>query len=220
MWDENGKVCILAKIDASFTITYESSYGKQQMIDRITTDSTTKGRCYSELDEMPVLDIKWRGGFTFRMVFTKSDGVNEWAIYVMELLYNTGDSLFKDAVHVGKTLAKSREGSLRQFTTALDRSYLCPAGTVHTLYSSKGEPNVVLRLFNVQIQPFRVKDARFSTPQHCGQVSFGAGVLYQQDDSVIVIVGSIYILMSIGVVIGYAVYRSYFLQRPDYDTMA
>lgn len=27
LWDENGKVCILAKIEASFTITYDTKYG-------------------------------------------------------------------------------------------------------------------------------------------------------------------------------------------------
>lgn len=29
IWDEWGKVCILAKIEASFTITYDTNYGKQ-----------------------------------------------------------------------------------------------------------------------------------------------------------------------------------------------
>lgn len=41
------------------------------MIDRIVPDAKPLGRCYSELDENPVLDIKWRGGFTFRFIFKK-----------------------------------------------------------------------------------------------------------------------------------------------------
>ena len=71
VWDETGKICILAKLDASFTITYNTKYGKQQMIDRVDADATVDGRCESFLDEKPVMDIKWRGGFTFRMIFDK-----------------------------------------------------------------------------------------------------------------------------------------------------
>lgn len=71
VWDENGKICILAKFDASFTITYDTKYGKQQMIDRLVPDATISGRCESFLDEDPVMDVKWRGGFTFRLIFRK-----------------------------------------------------------------------------------------------------------------------------------------------------
>lgn len=69
VWDESGNICILAKLEASFTITYESKYGKQQMIDRLDSDAKVDGRCESFLDEKPVMDFKWRGGFTFRLIF-------------------------------------------------------------------------------------------------------------------------------------------------------
>lgn len=71
VWDESGSICILAKFDASFTVTYNTRYGKQQMIDRLDPDATVDGRCESFLDEKPVLDLKWRGGFTFRVIFKK-----------------------------------------------------------------------------------------------------------------------------------------------------
>lgn len=73
VWDDDtGNICILAKMDASFTITYNSAYGKQQMMDRIDAmDATVDGRCESFLDEEPVMDVKWRGGFTFRLIFQK-----------------------------------------------------------------------------------------------------------------------------------------------------
>lgn len=64
-----------------------------------------------------------------------------------------------------------------------------------------------------------------SSVSRCSSVSFGSGVqapLYvtlEQDDSVPVIVGSITCMVSILVVIGYAVYRSWFVRRVDYDTM-
>lgn len=63
------------------------------------------------------------------------------------------------------------------------------------------------------------------TVNRCGQVGFGSGVpapIYislEQDDSVPVIVGSITIMVSILLVVGYAVYRSWFVRRVDYDTM-
>ena len=63
------------------------------------------------------------------------------------------------------------------------------------------------------------------TVARCSSVGFGSGVaspIYvtlEQDDSVPVIVGSITCMVSILVVIGYAVYRSWFVRRVDYDTM-
>ena len=72
VWDESGQVCILAKLEASFTITYDTKYGKQQMMDRLDTIAArADGRCESVLDEQPLMDIKWRGGFIFRLIFEK-----------------------------------------------------------------------------------------------------------------------------------------------------
>lgn len=69
--------------------------GLQQLTDRIpVSEATVKGRC-DLLDERPILDITWRGGFTFRLVFEKNAYNGMWTVYLMELLYNTGDSLFQ-----------------------------------------------------------------------------------------------------------------------------
>jgi len=96
--EETGKICILAKFDASFIITYDTKYGKQQMIDRLTAQPEVDGRCPPLLDEQPVMDISWRGGFTFRLIFTKNPFENTWKIETLDLVYNTGDSLFRDSV--------------------------------------------------------------------------------------------------------------------------
>jgi len=216
--EETGKICILAKFDASFIITYDTKYGKQQMIDRLTAQPEVDGRCPSLLDEQPVMDISWRGGFTFRLIFTKNPFENTWKIETLDLVYNTGDSLFRDSVGGKETLAKSKSLALAAFETSLDKSYFCPTTPTLTLYDTKtGEANVLVRMFNVQIQAFKVKGAKFSPIQHCGQVGFGTGVssplLHSPDDGVIVITFSIYIFMSIATVLGYAGYRTWFVKR-------
>lgn len=104
------------------------------------------------------------------------------------------------------------------FETSLEKSYFCPTTPTLILYDTKtGEANVLVRMFNVQIQAFKVKQAKFSPIQHCGQVGFGTGVssplLHSADDGVIVITFSIYIFMSIATVLGYAGYRTWFVKR-------
>lgn len=64
---------------------------------KIPTDATAKGRCDYLLDEKPVLDVSWLGGFTFRIIFEKA-GENRWGVNSMDLLYNTADSLFRGSV--------------------------------------------------------------------------------------------------------------------------
>jgi hypothetical protein len=222
--DDTGKICIMAKFDASFTITYETRYGPQQMIDRLVSDPVVDGRCESFLDEMPVMDIKWRGGFIFRLIFTKNIFENTWKIETMELLYNTADSLFRDSINGGQVLAKSKPKNLAlaAFETSLDRSYFCPTTPTLNLYNQDGEAIVLVRLFNVQIQAFKVKRGKFSAIQHCGQVGFGSGVQnpFQADDGVIVITFSIYVFLSIATVLTYAGYRTWFVKKYEYGTMA
>lgn len=59
----------------------------------------------------------------------------------------------------------------------------------------------------------------------CGQVGFGSGVIAPfyivnyQDESVSMIVAAITILVSLSTIAGYALYRSWFFKKVDYDTM-
>ena len=83
VYDEQSKICILAKFDASFTITYDTKYGPQQMIDRLISNPNVTGVCESYLDEKPWMDIRWRGGFVFRLIFKKVS-----CCYFLEILIN------------------------------------------------------------------------------------------------------------------------------------
>lgn len=66
----------------------------------------------------------------------------------------------------------------------------------------------------------------YSTVSRCGLVGFGSGVIapfylmnYHEDDSAALIVGVMMIFASLGTIAGFAVYRSYFFKKTDYDTM-
>jgi hypothetical protein len=61
----------------------------------------------------------------------------------------------------------------------------------------------------------------------CGQVGFGSGVIapfyivnYQEDESISMIVAAITIMVSLSTIAGYAIYRSWFFKKVDYDTMS
>ncbi|KPM07174.1 lysosome-associated membrane glyco5-like protein [Sarcoptes scabiei] len=181
---------------------------------------------WDEQDEKPVLDISWIGGFTFRIIFEKIIDEEKWTVNSIDLLYNTADSLFRGSLQGGKKVARTKEGSLEMFTTAMGKSYFCPSPPIINLYESKtGKPSVVVRLTNVHLQAFQIDKGRFAPISRCSQVSFGSGVaapLYislEQDDSVPVVVGTLTVIVSILVIVGYAVYKSWVFKPVDYDNM-
>ncbi|KAF7495808.1 Lysosome-associated membrane glycoprotein 5 [Sarcoptes scabiei] len=226
VWDEQGMVCILAKFEATLTITFYTASGAHQLIEKLPFDAKAKGRCDYLLDEKPVLDISWIGGFTFRIIFEKIIDEEKWTVNSIDLLYNTADSLFRGSLQGGKKVARTKEGSLEMFTTAMGKSYFCPSPPIINLYESKtGKPSVVVRLTNVHLQAFQIDKGRFAPISRCSQVSFGSGVaapLYislEQDDSVPVVVGTLTVIVSILVIVGYAVYKSWVFKPVDYDNM-
>lgn len=82
---------------------------------------------------------------------------------------------------------------------------------------------VLVRLFSMQVQAFKVKEGKFSAMQHCGQVGFGSGVsspFLKDDNGMIVITFSIYIFCSVATVLLYAGYRAWFVKKYDYGTIA
>ena len=136
------------------------------------------GRCANVLDDESVMDITWKGGFMLRIVFQKYPTTDTWSVKRMELVYNTGDTLF-DGVAIGtQRIAKiENENILSQFETPLGKSYLCPSPDVlYFIDSETNENNVIVRLSNVQMQAFHITAGKFSPVLRCGQVGFGLGV--------------------------------------------
>lgn len=186
------------------------------------------GRCANVLDTESVMDITWKGGFIFRIVFQKYPKYDSWGVKKMELLYNTGDTLFDGVAKGQERIAKiENEFILAQFETPLGRSYLCPSPDVLYLQDAEtGEKNVILRLTNIQMQAFDITAGKFSPVLRCGQVGFGLGVATPfgmaegDSDGVQMTVFTITVLSSISTVLGYALYRSFFVKSYDYQESA
>ncbi|XP_074595846.1 lysosome-associated membrane glycoprotein 5 [Brevipalpus obovatus] len=224
-WDDGGKICILAKLEAVFTITFESNYGQQHLTMKLPRDLTVKGRCPNLLDRKPILDLHWRGGFTFRMVFGMREATHSWGIDDMYLVYNTKDSAFSESINGGPMTARSDADSLKQFETLLGHSYYCPSPSIINMYVGD-DRTVIVRMSTVQLQAYRIENGKFSPMSRCGLVGFGSGVIapfylmnYHEDDSAALIVGVMMIFVSLGTIAGFAVYRSYFFKKTEYDTM-
>jgi len=231
-WNERNRICLLVKLDAMFIITYDTSYGKQQLIHRLPIDSEMKGRCANVLDANSIMDITWKGGskrseggFMLRLVFEKYRDSDTWSVKRMEFVYNTGDALFDGASRASERIAKiTNENVLAQFETPLGKSYLCPSPDVLNFVDSEtGESNVIVRLSNVQMQAFDITAGKFSPVLRCGQVGFGYGVVTPfgleagDSDGVQMTVFTITVMSSLSTVLGYALYRSFFVKKIDYE---
>lgn len=132
---------------------------------------------------------------------------------------------------------------MEMFVTSLGKSYLCPSPPIINLYEPKADkPSVVVRFSHVHFQAFQIEMGKFAPSKYCSEffrlltnlsfkvarcsrVSFGSGVpvpLYmslEQDDSVPVVVGTLTVIVSILVIVGYAVYKSWVFKQVDYDNM-
>lgn len=140
----------------------------------------------------------------------------------MEFAYNTGDTLFDGVVDGSEKIAQlTNENILSQFETPLGKSYLCPSPDVLNLYDSvTGENNVIVRLTNLQMQAFDITAGKFSPVLRCGQVGFATapfGMQPGESDGVQMTVFTITVMSSLSTVLGYALYRSWFVKKIDYD---
>lgn len=238
-WDEYNHLCVLAKFQATFTIKYETSSGTAQLIDKMPANSRSKGRC-DQFDEEPVLDVMWKdsqltgqkpnstGGFTFRIIFQKFSDEGRWGVQQMQLLYNTGHPVFRNAINPRKFIVRSNKDDYRlQFHTNLANSMLCPSPPPIQMYDSDGTLKVIARLSNMQLQAFEFADPReannFDSFMRCGQVSFGSGVAHPlttlRDDSFTFAVGIMTVCIASLTVVGYAVYRNHVVNSDKYKNI-
>ncbi|XP_054712967.1 lysosome-associated membrane glycoprotein 5-like [Uloborus diversus] len=219
VWDRNGKICILAKFTATFVITYDSIGGEQTITVNMPEDAEARGRC-GTFDKGPFLELSWPG-FRLVMTFTEvnpKEKIENWELISMELLYNTASALFDGASNVGKKTAHSLEDDL--FSTPYGKSYFCPSPDVIAMYNSKREKVVLARMKDVRLQVYDVQNAKFSQIQRCSLVRIG-GIPepFGQDETVPIAVGSTLAVVSVLVVIGYALWRNLSTRKTDYDTM-
>lgn len=247
-WDESNHLCALAKFQATFTIKYEVASGStSQLIDKMPFDARSKGRC-DQFDDEPVLDIMWKDihqssfassnsqqqnstlGFTFRIIFQKyTEDDDRWGVQQMQLLYNTGHSVFRGVNQPKKVIVRSNKDDERfQFRTNFGRSVLCPSPPPVQMYDSDGTLRVIARLSNMQLQAFEFSDARqgsnFDEFERCGQVSFGSGVARHnmkraRYDGLTFTIGLMTCCIATLTVVGYAIYRSNALKTKEYKTM-
>ncbi|XP_035215812.1 lysosome-associated membrane glycoprotein 5-like [Stegodyphus dumicola] len=219
VWDPSGKICILAKFSASFTITYPSQGGEQTVSVNLPEDAQAKGRCGAE-DQEPILELFWPG-FRLVMTFTlvnPKDKQDTWELLSMELVYNTASPIFDGASNAGKTTSRSLEDGL--FRTQYGKSYFCPSPDVIPMYNSKKEKVVLARMKDAHLQVYDVHKGQFSQFQRCSLVRIG-GVPepFAQDQTVPIAVGSTLAVVSVLVVIGYALWRNMAVRKTEYDTM-
>lgn len=217
----DGTVCILAKFQVFFTITYASRGGLQTVTLKMPESAKAKGICATE-DQEPVLELTWPV-FRFILMFSRVPPVNDkgrgsWKVSGMEIQFNTNSPFFPGATNAGKRTARSSD-NMTLFETPMGESYFCPTPKLVTLTDSRGGRKVAVQFKDLRIQAYDFQGT-YGPAHRCSQVRM-AGVQdpFPQDETVPIAVGSTLAVAAVAVVVGYALYRSVFVRRVDYNTM-
>lgn len=215
----DGTVCILAKFQAFFTITYASRGGFQTVTLKMPETAKSKGICASD-DQEPVLELTWPV-FRFILMFSRTPAVNDkgsWKVSGLEIQFNTNSPFFPGATNPGKRTARTGD-NVTLFETPMGESYFCPTPKLVALTDSRGGRKVAVQFKDLRIQAYEFQGT-YGPAHRCSQVRM-AGVQdpFPQDETVPIVVGSTLAVAAVAVVVGYALYRSVFVRRVDYNTM-
>lgn len=222
IWDKTGKLCLLAKFHATFTIFYRSRLGKQKVVVKLPKKNIVKGICASN-SQNPILQIFWPQ-FSFSLIFSKLPHQNEdeaeyWGVKSMELAYDSSGPLFDEAVNAGNKSAKFLDDKI-WLQIPINKSYYCTSPEDLFLYNNKKEKKVIVSLKNVEIQPYGIVNGQFSEAYQCNQISVESEPeIINRDETVPIAVGSTFAVLTLIGVSGYAIYRTITARRVDYSTM-
>lgn len=230
VWDEEGKICILAKFLATFIIFYPSSKGEKNVSVGLPENARSNGKCGSQTED-PVLQLFWLG-FRLKMTFTRissKDASDRWIIRSIELSYNTAGHLFDRAINAKMNTVWSKNNAT-QFETQIGKSYYCPSPDPISLYNAKQHRVAIFKLKYVKIQPFGIKKGIFSEVQTCSFLQYRdsqqhpkhenitLSVLVDEDNSFIISVVNSLTVLIVFVILCYSLHRSMVRRVVDYDT--
>ncbi|EEC17104.1 conserved hypothetical protein [Ixodes scapularis] len=118
----------------------------------------------------------------------------------------------------GKRTARTGD-NVTLFETPMGESYFCPTPKLVALTDSRGGRKVAVQFKDLRIQAYEFQGT-YGPAHRCSQVRM-AGVQdpFPQDETVPIAVGSTLAVAAVAVVVGYALYRSVFVRRVDYNTM-
>ncbi|CAN8031143.1 unnamed protein product, partial [Ixodes persulcatus] len=179
----------------------------------------SKGICASD-DQEPVLELTWPV-FRFILMFSRTPAVNDkgsWKVSGLEIQFNTNSPFFPGATNPGKRTARTGD-NVTLFETPMGESYFCPTPKLVALTDSRGGRKVAVQFKDLRIQAYEFQGT-YGPAHRCSQVRM-AGVQdpFPQDETVPIVVGSTLAVAAVAVVVGYALYRSVFVRRVDYNTM-
>ncbi|XP_067118984.1 lysosome-associated membrane glycoprotein 1-like, partial [Centruroides vittatus] len=166
-----GKICILAKFLATFTILYSTPEGKRSSVMSLPSNAISGGRCGRQ--KPPILQISWpnfRFIITFFKIVSEKNIPDQWAINSVVLFYNTSGYLFDGAINKGMKTAKSDEKIALFEAVSVGKSYYCPASEAIAMYNSKKVQVVTVKLSYMRIQPYKIKNGMFSEAQNCSKI--------------------------------------------------
>ncbi|OQR79794.1 hypothetical protein BIW11_00108 [Tropilaelaps mercedesae] len=218
VWDSDGTICILARLQAFFTIPYATATGQQYASIKMPPNRElgTRGVCPTDARD-PLFEVQWPL-FKFIMHFARSRQRSSWFVNKLEVQYNTNSPLFPGALNAGRRYASTTQ-NITLFMTPMGQSYGCPLHPPLALAVVNSTARIMVKLKDIRLQAYQLT-GNYGPLSRCQQVAMAHTLdPYNYDRTVPVAVGSTLAGVSIATVVGYALYRSVFARKVDYGAM-
>ncbi|XP_066285112.1 lysosome-associated membrane glycoprotein 1-like [Branchiostoma lanceolatum] len=167
--DSKNEVCLLADMGLQFTASYsKKNKHTGKGVFNVPVKAGVSGNCGDE--ESSLILTFYEGKFNVTFDFHKSakgDGKAKYHVSLISLEYTEIPSIFPGSMTPNKPHSVSNS-SLTVFPADQDRSYKCDAD-VHVTITK----DVELLVRQVHVQPFDVKEGKFSSAEECSQDSKG-----------------------------------------------
>jgi len=217
--DEKGTTCTMASLDATMVIWPQGDPSQEvsiKMPNQVTT--ATNQKCPG-IQSSPLLIILWS---SFQLCFYVSKSGNNWVTDQIAFVFNTSDvplALPSSPQNQVKTLI-SQVGSTSMMQAPLGYSYRCLAPKKYSMVPLDGaRDNATLLLTNFQFQSFLEQDNSFGEEIICADDVVTKRRRRHRDTTVMIATGSIFAVVAVITVMGYAIYRHIKIKAVGYNTM-
>jgi len=214
--DEKGNICTMASLEASLLMWPQGDASKEIRIKMPNQVTTANSRKCPGIQSSPLLVILWS---SFQLCFYVSKSGNNWETDQIAFVFNTSDVPLGSAPNQIKTLV-SQPGALSMMQAPLGYSYRCLAPKRYTMLPLDGaRDNATLVLTNFQFQSFLEAETAFGEEIICADDVVTKRRRRHRDTTVMIAVGSIFTVVAVLTVLGYAIFRHIKVKSVGYNTM-
>uniref|UniRef100_T1IQN9 Lysosome-associated membrane glycoprotein 5 n=1 Tax=Strigamia maritima TaxID=126957 RepID=T1IQN9_STRMM len=212
--DNEYKICLALQFEGGFAIFYPDKHGKELKTDPSTSGGFDyDGTCEIE-KETHCITLQWLG-YNFTLIVNKTISGDAWQLKSMELKFNP-QNVFEAPDEPSLATLSANTETLQMFTAPLDQSLSCIPSKPIILYTNDDTPAAFVAIHQMRLQAFDVGH-EFESDSPC--IEPVAKKESYQSDTAPIAVGSTLAVLTLGVIVGYAIYRSLVNKKVDYGNI-